>query len=71
MNRKVISDPVTKVIYEFSAKEIIEALVAVGQIPANAHNLESFVQVPGGGDWSNMELEVDDEHPLKIRAEEW
>jgi len=28
-----------------------------------------FVEVPGGGDWSNMELEIDGECPLKGRYE--
>lgn len=71
MNRKVISEPITEVVYEFSALEIVEALIAVGKIPANAHNLEPFVRVPGGGDWSNMDLEIDEDRPIQIRAEEF
>lgn len=30
-------------------------------------NAEIFVNVPGGGDWSNMELEIDKDCPIVIK----
>ena len=29
-----------------------------------------YVQVPGGGDWSNTALDIDDEHPIVVRWKE-
>lgn len=37
------------------------------QLPADA---KIFVRVPGGGDWSNTDLEISEEQPLQARATE-
>lgn len=36
-------------------------------IPNGATDLQVFVRIPGGGDWSNMDLEINSNTPLTIR----
>lgn len=49
---------------EVPAKALIEALQAVGlAVPTDA---EVYVQVPGGGDWSNTSLDIDDACPVVL-----
>lgn len=36
------------------------------RIPANATHLKVYVKVPGGGDWSNTDLELDDSNSLYV-----
>ena len=46
-------------------EELLSLLAKAGQpIPASAAVL---IQVPGGGDWSNTALDVDDDNPVVIR----
>lgn len=35
-------------------------------IPAKALSLKVFVEVPGGGDWSGQELEIDDDTQIQV-----
>lgn len=44
--------------YVITAEEIRKAL----DLPKDA---KIFVQVPGGGDWSNTDLEIDSDTPLR------
>lgn len=39
-------------------------------MPPRARNVSIYVYVPGGGDWSNMELDIDGDTPLCIKWEE-
>jgi len=57
-----------KVEIEITAEMVIEMLRNAGHtIPANAG---VFVMVPGGGDWSNMRLDIGVDAPLTVRYEE-
>lgn len=54
----------TEVRMEINRPFLIEMLEAQGhKIPAGA---DIYVQVPGGGDWSNTSLEVDHENPIIV-----
>jgi hypothetical protein len=37
-------------------------------IPAKLEKLRVFIRVPGGGDYSNMDLEVDDHCPIVVEV---
>ena len=48
--------------------EIRQMLADQGHIiPASA---SIFIRVPGGGDWSNMDLDVDKDRPVIVRWKE-
>lgn len=53
----------TSVKTTFSRADLLKAL----GLPENAR---VFVQVPGGGDWSNCELEIDTDVPLQADYKE-
>lgn len=59
----------TKTTKEFkltlTKQQLVSALQAAGhQVPVDAH---IYVDVPGGGDWSNQPLDLDDTHqPLNV-----
>lgn len=49
---------------ELSRSEMFELLTKAGyEIPNSA---EIFICIPGGGDWSNTSLDIDDDHPVTI-----
>lgn len=63
--------------YEFSTKEIVRGLRAIGLLPEamdsgvyvktlTTEKVTAFVRVPGGGDWSNTNLEVGTDCPLVV-----
>ena len=52
---------------EVNAKDILELVRQHAHIPEGA-TVRIYVDIPGGGDWSNMELDID-EHPVQVRAE--
>lgn len=56
--------------YTFSSEEILGALRAQGLLPARSPygttNEKVFISIPGGGDWSNTDLDVSDEDPLRV-----
>lgn len=55
-------------ILEVTELLLLEVLREKGyEIPPNA---EVYVQVPGGGDWSNTSLDVDKECPVFVRWQE-
>lgn len=50
---------------EFERHDLLKALRALGyQIPDDA---DMFVQVPGGGDWSNTNLDIERDTNLHVR----
>jgi hypothetical protein len=53
---------------EVSKKDIIDALLQTGIIKANEEGgqIDMYVPVPGGGDWSNTNLDIDKDCPLII-----
>ncbi len=60
-----------KTTYTFSHAEVIEALIAIGALPGDgsATITQAYVRVPGGGDWSNTNLDLCD-HPLIVTTED-
>lgn len=53
------------VTHKFSRVDLIDLLNVVGyDVPQNA---EVFVEVPTGGDWSGMDLDVGTDAPLIVR----
>lgn len=54
--------------YTFNDLEILEALKDAGKLPKDAKG-RLTIWVPGGGDWSNMELDIDDDNPIRITVE--
>ncbi len=57
----------TKTTYTFTRGEILLALAGVGLLPLETNITQCFVRVPGGGDYSNMNLDLRD-HPLVIET---
>ncbi len=53
---------------EFDDKQIRRILFAAGFAVPEKCDLRIYVAVPGGGDWSNTDIEINREHPLCV---EW
>lgn len=51
---------------EVTAQDILALVRKRAHIPADAE-VRVYVDVPGGGDWSNMEIDIA-EHPVYVRA---
>jgi hypothetical protein len=51
---------------DLTGDEVLEALAKAGLIPTNAIAVVSF-QVPGGGDWSNVRIQLDEESCLTLK----
>lgn len=64
VKRKIIEETTS----EFTGDQIISALIRAGYLDKDAVIDEIFVKIPGGGDWSNMNLSIDDEEKLTIKA---
>lgn len=52
-----------------SGRELVALLKSTGHLP-EAVSPEVTVKVPGGGDWSNMSLDIDDDCPIILRFTE-
>lgn len=52
--------------FEISEELLLEALKGVGLPVPDGAKVFTFVRVPGGGDWSNTDLEIK-ESPIQIR----
>ena len=59
----------TESFYEFNGDDIISALVDSGKLPPAADFTITF-KVPGGGDYSNMSVDIDASNPIKISCKE-
>lgn len=55
----------TKGSIELNAADVVELLRARADIPAAA-TMRVYFAVPGGGDWSNTDIDVDDRNPLRL-----
>lgn len=55
--------------YRFSGTEILHSLAETGVLPRKkaTARAEIVFQVPGGGDWSNLEMEISPVNPVIIR----
>ena len=49
--------------------DTVDILQLLG-LPEGARNIKVWVDVPGGGDWSNTSLDVDSGCPLHVSYEE-
>lgn len=64
--------------YTFTRTEVLNALHYAGLIPTlgASGNVpvriseEVYVRVPGGGDWSNTQLAIEDDCPLIVKVTE-
>jgi len=55
----------TRIKLKMTGKELLELLRRDGQaIPKSG--VDVTVRVPGGGDWSNTSLDIDDDTPIEI-----
>lgn len=52
-------------VFELNAQDILKLFKQKG----NGRTKVQF-HVPGGGDWSNCDIEIDDEHPITVTFEE-
>ncbi len=62
-------DTTETTVLELDLKDIIEFLKihpAMKDKKIDLHSLECFVRVPGGGDWSNTNLDIED-HPIQVK----
>lgn len=50
----IITETTQKVTMSLNGKDIVKLL----NLPANATNIQVIVRVPGGGDWSNTDLDL-------------
>ncbi len=50
-----------------SGNEIISWLQKTKQMPARAENIKVYFEVPGGGDYSNMNLDIDESSPIVVK----
>jgi hypothetical protein len=55
--------------YEFTRVEILRILTRAGYLSPEAHIKSCHVNIPGGGDWSNTDLDLED-HPIVVVTEE-
>lgn len=52
--------------YELSGTEIVNLLKRTGITIPDSAKVDVYVSVPGGGDWSNQDLEIDTDCPVKV-----
>lgn len=43
-----------------------EHILAICGLPSDAFDMKVSVYVPGGGDWSNMDLDIDSDSPVTV-----
>lgn len=51
--------------YTLSGRDILQMLLK--EIPPDAIPTVTF-RVPGGGDWANAVIEIDDQHPITVKV---
>ena len=61
----IVTATKTKTIHTFSRKELLDALGLTDECEI-ADDYEVTVTVPGGGDWSNQDLDIDRDTPLVV-----
>lgn len=59
----VVSTKITKYCEVMICKEHILALC---DLPPDAFDIKVHVYVPGGGDWSNTDLDIDSDAPVTV-----
>ena len=61
--KKVIT---TETRFELGILDLREYLETKGFKFDSSYDLRAFMAIPGGGDWSNTNLEVEPDHPIHI-----
>lgn len=66
MNHKLQTQKTTTIRHEITLDRdaLLKLLREQLHIPENA---DVYFQVPGGGDWSNTSVDVDDENPIHVK----
>lgn len=55
--------------FEMNRGDIAAALRALGvALPKDPVEVRIYFAVPGGGDWSNTDIDIDDKNPVRV---EW
>lgn len=62
------TETIEKVTIKLTACDIREFLVANGTIPPDQY-CEIYVPVPGGGDWSNTNLDIENDSSVYVAYE--
>lgn len=57
----------TTITREYNREQLIQLLFPNGMEHIETSSIEIMVPIPGGGDYSNMDLEIDDRSPLTVR----
>jgi hypothetical protein len=64
---KVTEQLTQEVTYRFDKESLLRTLRKAGhEIPTDARDVKVFMRVPGGADWSNTNLDVEESCPLII-----
>lgn len=56
--------------YQINNHDLVEMLEKQLDIELPRGDCAVFVKVPGGGDWSNMELDINDENTIIVQVTE-
>lgn len=51
---------------ELSREDLLEFLETKGLKPPQLVNASVYFQVPSGGDWSGMDIDIDKDHPVTV-----
>jgi hypothetical protein len=73
MKKDINKTVLSKYYFELNGVDIQEYLFSLlekrGELTdeiKNSKNIEITFKVPGGGDWSNADIEIDDDNPINI-----
>jgi len=56
------------VLIQLNEDDIIDMLIRNGKLENNFKSASVQFHVPGGGDWSNMAIDIDDKDPICVVA---
>lgn len=61
--KKISHKTETVTTYKLTEKDLLEMLIDTGKIDKR-DSVKIYFQVPGGGDYSNMALDIDEHSPI-------
>ena len=56
--------------HELNSNDLKIALQKAGIVPAHCADLKIYVEIPGGGDYSNMDIAICQDFPLHVEYKE-
>lgn len=68
--KKTLIRKVTSTSISLDDLDIVTMLKNKGEIPKVIANVSIFIKIPGGGDYSNMDLEINKDCPVRIEYDE-